>query len=270
MNEIIEVLRGPWGLLAQLLALGYVLSGLALYGLRRRFFHPDMINVLGAGVGGVAWTVIQILSIAGSGEYVNAVAPLGTVLALPTVSATIGRAYWLFVAHRDEDRRDSMTKWQYKTHATALAFGAVALGAGLFVAPAQTLLVIVVVGAAFLSWRSDWELFDRIHLISRHRSNTPKGARAIRRSRRARRGRIELDLGTLERARAAAAGVAGSDAVHDPIVELAARGGWRALIVVSAAEVKATAPRRLVVAAARAAAEAAPELAEVVVRIEGS
>lgn len=272
MNEIIDVLRGPWGLLAQLLALGYVLSAFVLYGLRRRFFHPDVINVLGAAVGGVVWALIEAWSIARTGSPMDAVASLGTVLALPTVSATMGRAYWLIVARRDERRRASLTKWEYKTHASALALAGLGFVGGIVVWPAQTLLLGVVAGAAWFSLRGEREWHVRLG-INRWRGNGGEVPGAVVRTNRgARKGRLELDLETLSRITAAAAGVDGVLAVGEPMIELAAKGGWCARLSVTAAGSLAAAgetplptARQVHTACAKAVADAVPELAEIVI-----
>ncbi|MEO7197587.1 MAG: hypothetical protein ABIZ50_03865, partial [Solirubrobacterales bacterium] len=260
LEQLIEVLRGPWGLLAQLLALGYVLSAFALYGMRRRFFHPDMINVLGAAVGGLIWLAIEAAAIAGGTEPVRAWTPLGTLLALPTVGATLGRAYWLFVAHRDEERRESLTKWEYKTHASAIFLILLIVAGAVVVAPAVTLVLSAVVAAAWFSRRGEHEPFV---LLARGRSrgwDTEVDTVVIRTNRRARRGWIELDREVVLRIASAAVTAEGVVAIDGLEIKPAAHGGWSARLTVrpvqEAAGLPETATRRVLAASARAVIDA--------------
>ncbi|MBA2522043.1 MAG: hypothetical protein H0V25_01810 [Solirubrobacterales bacterium] len=150
IDLIVSLFTGPIGLLIQLVAIGYILAAFVLYGFRTRFFHPDVINTYGAVFGGVAWVVVQAWTAVRHNARADAIPALGPLLAVPTVGSIAGRAHWLVVAQRNEDRRESITKWEYKTRASAVTLAAIAIGAAVITAPILTVLLTGVLAAVLV------------------------------------------------------------------------------------------------------------------------
>jgi len=139
---VAQVFRGPAGLLIQLVTIGYIFAAFLLYGLRNRFFHPDVINAYGAAAGAVVWALLQGWIAARHEVQTDAIPVLGPLLAVPAIGSIVGRAQWLIVARRNEHRRESITKWEYKTRASAATLVVICIGAGMIVAPFPTVATI--------------------------------------------------------------------------------------------------------------------------------
>jgi hypothetical protein len=150
LSAIAGVARGPWGLLAQLAAAGYLLAAFVFFRWRRYPFHPDVINVRGALVGIALWVILEGLAWAGTGTPLDAVPWLGSLLAVPATGSILGRAHWILIARRAQGPHDPVTKWEYKTRASGAALVAIAVGVGTAVVPLATILATGVIAAGFL------------------------------------------------------------------------------------------------------------------------
>ncbi len=305
LHRLAEAINSPLGLLYQLLAAGWVLGAVVLYPLRRLPWHPDVINGCGAFAGLVAWIVIEARALTRTCTPVDAIAELAPVIAIPGIGTFFGRFWWLFVAGRNEDRRPSLVKWEYKTVASGgMLVTFVAVSAAPFAS--FTVKCVAAVIAAILMMRG-------LHLLRAARRGRaerrlerpetegdeeaiafdhPDGAPGVvadvsrsdveltsltavrvllgvvRRKNPRPMGATAVDGPLLARVRAAGAAVSGVAAVGEP---LAVADGWR-LVLPAVPEPTLTAcrARRALEDCAEAATEAAPGLAEVIVCLEDS